>query len=112
MVHPLSFGEGNQGGEIEPLNLRIGLLKEVVVQNDVYVPVAHGPLDHPHLLLNLTQHFDVGTGPPSTEVIKKCILGPSLPRLVGETDIELELSSIEELFEWFQAQNNCRGDVR
>ena len=103
MVHPLSFGEGNQGWEIEPLNLRVGPLKEVVVQNDVDVSVAHGPLDHPHLLLDLTQHLDVGTGPSSTEVIKKSILRPSLPRLVGETNIELELSSIEELLEWFEA---------
>ena len=83
MAHPLSLCKWNQGRKVEATNSRVGLLKKVVTQHNVHMSVADWPLEHPDLLLNLTQHFDVGTGPLSTKVVQKSILGPPVIGLLG-----------------------------
>ena len=91
VAHPLPLRKGNQGRKVEATHSRVGLLQKMVTQHNVNVSVADWPLPHPHLMLDLAQHLDIGTGPPSTKVVKKSILRPPVVGLLGKPHIVLEL---------------------
>ena len=69
MTHPLSLRDGHQGREVKSSDSRVGLLHKVVAKDNVDVPRANRPPEHAHLLLDVPQHLDVRTSPPSTQVV-------------------------------------------
>ena len=52
MTHPLSLRDGHQGREVKSPDCRVGLIHEVVAEDNVNVPRANRPPEHLGAMLN------------------------------------------------------------
>ena len=92
MAHPSPLGRWFQSWEAKAFDLCQCLLMEVVVECDLDVFVASRHPRHVDFLANVVEKSKIGALPPSMEVFKQGLFGPSVISLERQSNLELELS--------------------